>query len=290
VTGAVTQADHYSGAPPLSLVERLGLPVDARVVIINADDLGMCHASTEGCVTALSDGVATSASLMAPCPWAAYAASRCDGADVGVHLTLNAEWERYRWGPLTSGPSLRLADGGFPRSVRHVIDNADVDEVRTELRAQIERLLAWGVDVTHLDAHMYVVQEDPRLVTVYLDLAVEFALPLRLSGSVGLSGDPIRGRAAELGVLAPDHLVPLPAMGSRQPLLRALASLESGVTELHAHPAIDTPELRALAPDWATRVDDLDLLRPDGDLATALRDSGAVLVGYRALRDAMRAG
>ncbi len=134
-----------------SLAERLGHAPDDRLLIINCDDLGSCHAANVGVYEALRDGIATSATLMVPCPWAREAASRYRGEDVGVHLTLNAEHERYRWGPITHAPSLLDGDGGFPRTVSDVWDHADLDEVRRELRAQIERAILWGFDVSHLD-------------------------------------------------------------------------------------------------------------------------------------------
>ncbi len=86
------------------LAERLGHPADARILIVNCDDLGMCHSANEGVYDSLRDGLATSASLMVPCPWAREAAAHYRGEDVGVHLTLTAEFELYRWGPCTQAP------------------------------------------------------------------------------------------------------------------------------------------------------------------------------------------
>src|SRR5688500_12731762 len=166
-----------------SLAERLGYPADAKLLILNCDDLGSSHAANVGVYESLREGLATSATLMVPCPWAREAAARYRGEDVGVHLTLNAEWDLYRWGPITHAPSLLDGDGGFPRTVADVWDHADLDEVRKELRAQIERAIIWGFDVSHLDSHMGTLQLRPEFFDVYLDLAVEFGLPLRLSGA-----------------------------------------------------------------------------------------------------------
>ena len=99
-----------------------------------------------------------------------------------MHLTLNAEWERFRWGPITHAPSLLDGDGGFPRTIEDLWDHADLDEVRRELRAQVERAILWGFDVSHLDDHMGVLQQRPEFFDVMLDLAVEFQLPVRLLG------------------------------------------------------------------------------------------------------------
>ena len=166
-----------------TLAERLGYGADDRLLIINCDDLGSCHAANVAVYDSLRFGLATSATLMVPCPWAREAAARYRGEDVGVHLTLNAEWDLYRWGPITRAPSLHDGDGGFPRTIEDVWDHADLDEVRRELRAQIERAILWGFDVSHLDSHMGTLQLRPEFFDVYLDLAVEFGLPLRMSGA-----------------------------------------------------------------------------------------------------------
>ena len=93
-----------------------------------------------------------------------------------MHLTLNAEHDLYRWGPITQAPSLLDGDGGFPRTVDDLWDHADLDEVRRECRAQIERAIVWGFDVSHLDvAPGHVLTLRPEFFDIYLELAVEFA-------------------------------------------------------------------------------------------------------------------
>jgi predicted glycoside hydrolase/deacetylase ChbG (UPF0249 family) len=274
-----------------TLAEQLGHPPDARLLILNCDDLGSSHAANVGVYEALRAGIATSATLMVPCPWAREAAARYRGEDVGVHLTLNAEYDLYRWGPITHAPSLLDGDGGFPRTVADVWDHADVDEVRKELRAQIERAIYWGFDVSHLDSHMGTLQLRPEFFDVYLELAIDFGLPMRLSGasSERAIGFPFRRLAAEEGVVFPDHWVIAPGGNSaRRSLERALSDLRPGVTEVSLHPAVDTGELRALAPDWAIRVDDHDVLTADRTIIALAQRVGATLIGYRALRDLMR--
>jgi predicted glycoside hydrolase/deacetylase ChbG (UPF0249 family) len=275
-----------------TLAERLGHGPDARLLIINCDDLGMCHSANEGVYEALHGGLGTSASLMVPCPWAREAAARYRGEDVGVHLTLTAEWELYRWGPITQSPSLLGGDGGFPRTIEDVWDHADLDEARRELRAQVERAILWGFDVTHLDSHMGTLQLRPEFFDVYLDLAVEFSLPLRLSGrsTQELVGFPFRDLADEEGILAPDHLIVYSGVGARRPFEKTLQDLHPGVTEIYVHPSTDHTELRSLAPDWANRVDDHHLLTRDSELRAMVERSGVTLIGWRELRDLQRTG
>ena len=271
-----------------TLAERLGHPPDAKLLILNCDDLGASHAANVGVYESLREGIATSASLMVPCPWARDAAARYRGEDIGVHLTLNSEYESFRWGPITHAPSLLDGDGGFPRTIEDVWDHADLDEVRRECRAQVERAILWGFDVSHLDSHMGTLQLRPEFFDVYLELAVEFQLPLRLSGASTEEaiGFPFRRLAAEEGIVFPDHFVRVRGIGTRRVLEATLSELRTGVTEVYLHPAVDTPELRALTPDWAARVDDHALVCHDEAVRKAAARAGVTLIGYRTLREA----
>jgi predicted glycoside hydrolase/deacetylase ChbG (UPF0249 family) len=275
-----------------ALSERLGYGPDDRVVIINCDDLGLCQAANDGVYDALRTGLATSASLMVPCPWSRAAAAAYRGEDVGVHLTLNSEFDTYRWGPSTHAPSLLDGDGGFPRTLDDLWDHADLDEVRRECSAQIERAVLWGFDVTHLDSHMGALQLRPEFFDVYLDLALEHGLPLRMAGRSAqrLVGFPFRDRAEEEGVVFPDHFVLVDeGVGSRRCIERVVMELRPGVTELYVHPARDTPELRAIGTDWSARVDDHVLVTRDSNLRAMLDRAGAISIGWRPLRSLMRA-
>jgi hypothetical protein len=273
-----------------SLNERLGYSPDAKLVILSCDDLGSCHAANEGVYQAIRDGAATCTSLMVPAPWARHAAASYDPADdVGVHLTLNAEHPMYRWGPLTHAPSLLSGDGGFPRSIDDLWEHADPEEVDRELRTQVERAMAWGIDVTHLAPHLTAITLRPEFFGIYLDLAVDFQLPIRLPSTISAdqAGFPFRRLAAEEGVVFPDHFDHDWRAGSRNRVLAALDSLAPGVTEIHIQPAIDTPEVRALSDAAEQWIDDLALAL-DPLLQAQIDASGATLIGYRELRAAMR--
>ena len=273
-----------------TLVERLGHAPDAKLVIINCDDLGSSRSANVATYDALRNGLASSASLMVPCPWARDAAAGYRGDDVGVHLTLNSEWETYRWAPITQAPSLLDGDGGFPRTLEDSWDHADLDEVRRELRAQVERAILWGFDVTHLDSHMGTLQLRADFFDAYLELAVEFSLPLRMgpAGGERSVGFPYRELSSAEGIVFPDHFVLYSGVGGRRHAERALFDLRPGVTELYFHPAIDTDELRASHPDWAGRVEDHAFLCHDPSLRDLLDRAGAHVIGFRELRDLQR--
>jgi chitin disaccharide deacetylase len=274
-----------------TLAERLGHHPDTRLVILSCDDLGSCHSANVGVYRAIREGAATCASVMMPAPWARHAASLYEHDDIGVHLTLNAEHDLYRWGPLTNAPSLQSGDGGFPSSIEDLWEHADPDEVYRECRTQIERALAWGFDVSHLSPHISAMTLRPEFFGVYVELAVEFALPIRLPSTLSEEqvGFPFRNVASAEGLVFPDHFDHDWRAGSRARVLRDIADLQPGVTELHIQPVIDTPEVRAFAHDADQWIDDLALAL-DPALASAIEQSGAVLIGYRALREAMRGG
>lgn len=276
-----------------TLTERLGYAPDAKLVILSCDDLGSCHAANVGVYQAIREGRATCASLMVPAPWARHAAALYEATDdIGVHLTLNAEHEMYRWGPVTHAPSLLSGDGGFPRSIDDLWEHADPDEVYRELRAQITRAEAWGIDVTHLAPHLTAITLRPEFFGVYLELAVEFGLPIRLPSTITAeqAGFPFRQLAADEGVVFPDHFDHDWRAGSRERVTKALQQLSAGVTEVHVQPAIDTPEVRALTPHAEQWIDDHVFVTRDPSLPELLARAGATLIGYRALRAAMRAG
>jgi len=274
----------------VTLNEKLGLAADSRTLIVNADDLGFCHSANVGVYECLRSGTVTSASLMVPCPWSRAAAARYRGEDIGVHLTLNAEHELYRWGPITQAPSLLDGDGGFPRTVEDFWDHADLDETRRECRAQIERAILWGFDVSHLDTHMVTLQLRPEFFDIYLELALEFQLPLTMVGRQleGYTGFPARQLAEEAGVIFCDELLDLPHGIGDEELTKQLRDLRPGVTEVHFRPAEDSSELRALAEDWKQRVDDYELVGEGGRFARIAQGAGVNLIGFRPLRDLAR--
>ena len=271
-----------------SLAERLGHRPGARLVIVSADRLGTTHSSTAGGYKAIRDGAATTGTIIMPGAWARHAAELYRGEDLGVHLTLNSELDCFRWGPITNAPSLLDGDGGFPRTLQDLWDHADLDEVRRECRAQVERSVLWGFDITHLTTHMAALQQRPEFFDVLLDLAVSFDLPIRLEGAEAEAnaGFPFRSLAEAEGIVFPDHFR-LVRGDARPMVVEQLADLAPGVTELSLCPALDEPEIHAIDPAAARRVDDLALALSE-EAARMLQEAGAVTIGYRALRSAQR--
>jgi len=161
------------------LLKALGFSQTDCVVVVHVDDMGLSAAANAGAIQAL-EGAATCGSVMVPAPGfeeIAATARRNPQLDLGVHLTLNAEHERWRWAPVREDvPSLVAPEGGMWRTIEETVLHADPIEVERELRAQIDRALECGIDVTHLDSHMGTVLR-LELVDIYFELARAYRLP-----------------------------------------------------------------------------------------------------------------
>ena len=273
-----------------SLAERLGYGPDAKLLIVNCDDLGSSASANRAIADVLAKGAATSATLMVPCPWALDGVRKAAGGGIGVHLTLTAEYPGYRWRSLTGAASLHDAEGFLPATTQEVWARAGLDDVRAECRAQIDQAYAWGVDVTHLDAHMGTMQLDPRYHAILLELAAAYHLPVRMFGARTEEMFKVPGRAgaAAAGVVHPDHMIDL-WQRPRDTLARKLAALRPGVTELFLHPVEDGPELRDYDLKEAdVRVGDYAAMG-DPSFGATIAAAGADLISFAPLRELQRA-
>jgi predicted glycoside hydrolase/deacetylase ChbG (UPF0249 family) len=275
-----------------SLVQCLGYGPDDRLLIVNCDDLGSSHSANIATYRAMVDGVATSATLMVPCPWAREAARMFEGLPVGVHLTLTCEYRGYRWRGLTNGASLHDDEGSLAATTEAALRRLDPVDARAECRTQIETALAWGVDVTHLDAHMNVMQARSDLYEVYLELAAEFRLPVRMFSRevTEQQGFRARERAAARGLLFNEHSIyPWPRR-TRDVFFEEIPRLLPGVSEIFGHPVQEGEELRAYDTSNAEiRVHDADCLT-DPTVSDLLDRHDTKRISFRALRELQRAG
>ncbi len=287
-------------------LERLGLDPQTRAVIISCTNFGEHHAATVAVANLQANHPAVSAGLKVPCPWARYAAGLYRGGDVGVRLTLNAEHDIYRWGPITQSPSLLDGNGGFPGTLEDLWDHGDLDEVRRECRAQVERAIFWGFDITHLSSHFDAMLLRPEFFDIALDLAVEFQLPLELPDEAVLlrAGFRLRDLAEEDGivfasrVLELDQELVLPSTEPSAPFEPASAAealrqffrdFQPGVTVVRISPALDTPEHRSLTTSLAGITMYQTVLAALPALQAGHSDDDHVkLISYRDLRAAQR--
>ncbi|HSU51198.1 MAG TPA: polysaccharide deacetylase family protein [Segetibacter sp.] len=168
--------------------EKLGYPKGARVLILHVDDAGMSFDSNEGTIAAMTKGVATSCSVMMPCPWVpgfVHYLQEHKNLDAGLHLTLTSEWKDYRWGPLAGKsqvPGLTDLEGSMWHGVADVVKHASADEVEKEIRAQIDRAATVGFEPSHMDSHMGTLFATPAFLERYVKVGIEKKIPVMLPG------------------------------------------------------------------------------------------------------------
>jgi predicted glycoside hydrolase/deacetylase ChbG (UPF0249 family) len=248
-----------------SVAEKLGYPAGARLLIINADDFGMCHDENEATIAGLTQGLFTSSTMLVTCPWfeeAAEFARNTPSADLGVHLTLTSEWATYKWGPVLGRkavPSLTDSRGYLWPDVMKVFANDKLEEVEAELRAQIEKARDAGVDISHLDSHMGPLHINPDYHRIYVKLANEYRLPIRMVPRRimrNISMGDILEQMDRDGILHPDHFVangPEQLEETESFWTELLCNLKSGITEIYCHPALARNELGSCAHDAGRR-------------------------------------
>ncbi len=290
-------------------LKTLGYGADDRVVIFHADDVGFSQASVAAYADLIDFGLISSAATMVPCGWfpavAAYCRAHPD-VDMGVHATLTSEWDACRWRPTsTADPTSGLIDteGYFYRSVAEAREHGDPTAAQIELNTQVERALAAGIDLTHIDTHMLTVIH-PKYLQIYVQTALTHRLPLMLpqwdrdtliahglGAATADAGITAMKALAAQGVPLFDHIamaplqdIPDDRIGHLKEMIR---TLPPGLTHFVIHPSKDTPELRAIADDWRARVGDYEAFTSE-TLRAFVAAEGIHVVGYRALRDVLR--
>jgi predicted glycoside hydrolase/deacetylase ChbG (UPF0249 family) len=293
----VRQADAARSEVPLQV--RLGYPADAKLLILNADDLAVSHSEDDASFAALERKDISSATVMVPCPWftevAAYAKAHPD-ADLGLHLTLTSEWKTYRWAPVAPRdqvPSLIGPDGNFYSTADEVVKHAKVNEVEIEVRAQIERATSMGLQPTHLDAHMHTLYKSPEFFGVLLKVSHEYKLPIRMGRNVAPfkdvydlapASDPRLG-----GVYSP--LEDVPDSGWTDYYVKLIKNLPSGVTEVFVHLAHDDAESQAIMVGhvgWGSAWRARELSTISGpEIRKAIKANHVILIGWRDVQKIM---
>lgn len=290
------------------VLKKLGYSETDRLVIIHADDIGMCQASVQAFKDLWSVGSITSGAVMVPCPWFPAAAQMCrenPEMDMGVHATLNAEWENYRWGPVSTrdqASGLMDADGYFHQWHEAVYQNARPEAVAVEVNAQVEKALAAGIDVTHVDSHMGTILNS-LFIQSYIQAAASRLLPNMLPRTnakgiemMGASSEelmiyePIMAQLESMGIPTLEGIVAMPldhAEDHTGLAKKLLSELPVGITHFILHPSIDTPELRAICPDWPARVANYNAFMSD-ELKKFIESENIKLIGYRQIRNAMK--
>ncbi|MEJ2757314.1 MAG: polysaccharide deacetylase family protein [Anaerolineales bacterium] len=270
----------------------LGYPNDARLLIINADDFGMCYSVNQAIMEALAFGIVQSTTLMVPCPWFAHALHFLQSnpsIHFGVHLTVISEWKGYRWGPVLPNnqvPSLVDKDGYFYNfdKMPFFLDHVDLMELELEFRVQIEAVLSAGLNPTHLDWHSLRLRSGhDHIFDLFIKLAREYGLALRVYGRKRIEGLHAQGFPTNDYDFMDSYLLdPSQKENLYKQLLR---DLPEGLNEWAVHPGLDNAELQAIEVDsHHERQTDFDFLASQSAL-DLLKEEGIILLSYKPLQE-----
>ena len=276
-----------------------------RFLIVHSDDAGMSHSVNRATIDAMENGFVSSCSIMVPCPWFpefAEWASQHPEKDFGIHLTLNSEFDKYRWGPVAGRdqvPTLVDKDGYLHGSKEEVIAQARPAEVEIELRAQIDRALQAGIKLSHLDTHMGTVISTGDMLEIYVRLGLEYNLPVMMIRNIDPAiaqgyPDLVKKNAEYIRILEAKGLPPIDYLfqfyegkdhATRQErYLKTFRNLKPGVTQMIIHCGYDEAELQGITGSHFLRDDDR---RVFSDLAVKqeIEAMGIEIVSWQQLRD-----
>lgn len=216
------------------------MPKPIYLVVI-ADDFGMSPSMNDGIVDTFQNGILTTTTLMAPCPAFGHAVALAHQTRIplGVHLTLNAEWDGYRWGSLTGLPSLNADDNRLPKTKAEAQQRIQPAELLAEMRAQVLAVYKAGLKPTHLDSHMGTIYPyTDQLAALCREFRLPFRFRIKDRPDLSVQFDtPIEGGEG-LSALSPEKKGPW--------LLHFLETIKPGFHMLCGHPARPGSEMHTL--------------------------------------------
>jgi chitin disaccharide deacetylase len=276
-----------------SIQKKLGYPADVKLLIIHADDMGLSDSENSATIEAMSRGLVNSGSIMVPCPGFNSAAEYIkanEGMDIGVHLTLTSEWSKYKFGPVlpvNEVPSIADENGFFYGSSAKLYENADPDDVEKELRAQINKAIESGIDITHVDSHMFSAFTNQKILEKYISLGGEFKLPVLLTYDMPLHFIIPKNSVVVDRLFIADNDDYAGGLGSYY--TRVLKSLNPGLNCILLHVAFNNDEMQSITggqksfgSEW--RQADFDFFTGD-ECRQLIKENNIQLITWREIRD-----
>ena len=285
--------------------EKLGYPKGSRVVILHADDIGMCYEANQAAKYYLENELIQSAAAMVPCPWfneiAAWAVKNSD-EDIGLHLTLTSEWKTYRWGGISDPheiSGLLDGDGYMWRDVRDVVVHASSEEVEKEIRAQIERSIQLGLRPGHIDSHMGTLYSRIDYAEVFFKLAMEYNIPANVIEFTPArvekfrkQGYPITEKmieyASKYTLPKLDDFFSVPNgktyVEKKANFFKLIQNLEPGISEIIFHPSVETEGLKKITNSWQQRVWEAKMFS-DPEVIQFLQAEGIIFTNWKEMME-----
>ncbi|MFC2123374.1 polysaccharide deacetylase family protein [Bacteroidota bacterium] len=296
------QVNNDQNEADLNWAEKLGFPSGKKVIILHADDVGMCEEANIAASEYLTNDQIQSGAIMTPCPnaqefiqWAIDHPEE----DVGIHLTLTSEWKTYRWGPLTKPeevPGLVDPDGKMWHSVLDVVMHASAEEVEKEIRAQIDMAIDLGYQPDHIDTHMGTLYGNISYMKAYFEVAEEYGIPamvIDLSDSLVAEmfrkdgypiDDNVIGLVDKYSLPKLDFFTSAPNGKTYEEKVNnfkfLVKSLPPGLTEIIFHPSVESDQLKSITNSWQQRVWEAEMFS-DPDLINFFEDEEIIFTNWR---------
>ena len=259
----------------------------ARYLIVNADDFGMCHSANLAVKNLFENKRIKSTTIITVAPWAKEAVKMIKEDPklirAGVHITHTSEWDTYRWRGFLDIKELQDNDRCFFKTTDEAL-KVDIDLRIKEAKAQIQWAIDQGIEITHLDNHMRTCMDHEEEL---LKICYEHNWGYRIHAQDGVS-DKALEYLKDHDVSVPDHLNYTDGKVVSDNMTyeshaamykHMLHVMPEGITEWFSHPALETYELKAIAPDWRIRVNDYRFLMSDEFIET-LKEENIQLIGY----------
>ncbi|MBP2114118.1 polysaccharide deacetylase family protein [Paenibacillus silagei] len=294
------------------MISKLGFSSDDRLLIINADDFGITKGTNEAIVSLFEQQAITSTSIMFPCPAAREALKFSNQNildNIGIHLTLTSG-EHHSYSPVCQERPLKSLinkNGKFHNDISYIEENADDEEVRIELEAQIQSATMLGIDPTHLDSHggsIMGLYAGNDFLEITFDLCEKYRLPFNLPTRIieqpffnNKQKETFRIRinsGRKRGILFIDDVISLPYCCKpveyeemKRQLLTLLKNIKPGITQLTIHPSKITEELKSVTNCYFERGIEY-LLLVDPDIKKVLKKENINLISWKEIRDLQR--
>jgi len=276
------------------------------MIIVNADDFGLTEGINRGILDGFKAGIVTSTSLLATMPSFGHALQLAleNNLDIGIHASLTVGKpcsENKRLSPI-------LENGEFVKSCKHLFRSIyagriDPNDLKQEIASQIIKIRKNGLEISHINGHQHVLML-PCLFKITMELMKEYHIPfLRIpDDTVALSGPrtvkgwgfvvlsllskylKLRIRQTEIPVRTADHFrgLSFSERMSSKDLIRTLASLKPGVSELICHPGYDDRTYHMIYEDPFLRERELRALKCS-QIINFIKMNDIKLTGYRDL-------
>jgi chitin disaccharide deacetylase len=294
---AILSFSYMMNAQQISLAEKLGYKVDAKLLIIHADDAGVSHSTNQAVIDAFEKGKINSTSIIVPAPWfpemASFAIKHPD-YDYGLHLAFTSEWYTCKWGGIACSDEIKSlldTNGYFYATTSEAVSNADPMEAELEMRAQIDKALSMGLKPSHFDTHMNTFFGTPELFSIYLKLGDKYRIPvlihkneLELNENIHIP-ELQNHLVIDNQIEAETDVLPTHWASYYSNILR---NLKPGINQLIVHLAYDDEETRALTSgheywDAAWRQRDRDYIMSD-EFKRILDENDILLITWKEIQ------